>query len=61
MTAGTNMAVSDTMKLQLRSALEESGWSVQKVEFNHWDWWLNELSGLTSTWHPVGAKVYVAF
>jgi len=43
----------------LRSALESSGWNVERVESKHW--WLNELWRLTSVWRPNGKTVYVGF
>ena len=51
----------DTRKIQLRSAIENSGWRIENVKFDDTIWWLDELWRLTSTWRPTGTTAYVAF
>ncbi|MGE0046780.1 MAG: hypothetical protein AB7J28_12255 [Hyphomonadaceae bacterium] len=51
----------DALKIALRSALEESGWRVERVESAADAWWMNELWRLQSLWRPRGAEVFVSF
>lgn len=46
-------------QVALRAALEEAGWSVERIDSDAW--WAHEIWRLQSTWRPQSAVAYVTF
>lgn len=45
----------------LSDALAATGWSIEKLELGTQHWWTKEIWELTSTWSPVGARIFLTF
>ena len=46
-------------KVKLRAEIQDNGWNIEcRVSDN---WWAHEFWGLTSSWRPVGARIFVTF
>ena len=50
-----------TQHLQLRSALDQNGWTVVAQQTDHLDWWAAELWTIESYWSPQGFRLYLTF
>jgi hypothetical protein len=48
-------------KADLRAALSNAGWDVERIEGLPSAWWINELWRLQSRWRPVGRELWLTF